>query len=67
MTGPGKAATQVLNQQAGERARFWAPDALLDYCQRHDVSDIDWLLIDEAAAIPTPLLSALLAYFPGHY
>ncbi|BFI71341.1 tRNA(Met) cytidine acetyltransferase TmcA [Yersinia pseudotuberculosis] len=64
VTGPGKAATQVLNQQAGERARFWAPDALLDYCQRHDVSDIDWLLIDEAAAIPTPLLSALLAYFP---
>ncbi|EEP94865.1 hypothetical protein yaldo0001_22970 [Yersinia aldovae ATCC 35236] len=64
VTGPGKAATQVLNQRAGERARFWAPDALLDYCRQHDVSEIDWLLIDEAAAIPAPLLSALLAYFP---
>ncbi|PHZ37179.1 tRNA cytosine(34) acetyltransferase TmcA [Yersinia kristensenii] len=64
VTGPGKAATQVLSQRAGERARFWAPDALLDFCQRHDVSDVDWLLIDEAAAIPTALLSALLAYFP---
>ncbi|WP_186371998.1 tRNA(Met) cytidine acetyltransferase TmcA [Yersinia alsatica] len=64
VTGPGKAATQVLSQRAGERARFWAPDALLDYCQQHDVSEIDWLLIDEAAAIPTALLSALLAYFP---
>ncbi|MDN0108214.1 GNAT family N-acetyltransferase [Yersinia rochesterensis] len=64
VTGPGKAATQVLSQRAGERAHFWAPDALLDFCQRNDVSDVDWLLIDEAAAIPTALLSALLAYFP---
>ncbi|MEY4475836.1 MAG: tRNA(Met) cytidine acetyltransferase TmcA [Pseudomonadota bacterium] len=63
VTGPGKAATQVLSQHAGERARFWAPDALLDYCRQHDVSGIDWLLVDEAAAIPAALLSALLAYF----
>nr|WP_315850479.1 GNAT family N-acetyltransferase [Yersinia aleksiciae] len=64
VTGPGKAATQVLSARAGERAQFWAPDALLKYCQQQDVSTVDWLLIDEAAAIPTPLLSALLAYFP---
>lgn len=64
VTGPGKATTQVLSQRAGDRARFWAPDALLEYCQQHDVSDVDWLLIDEAAAIPTALLSALLAHFP---
>jgi tRNA(Met) cytidine acetyltransferase len=64
VTGPGKAATQALNARAGERARFWAPDALLDYCRQHDVSEVDWLLIDEAAAIPTALLSSLLAYFP---
>ncbi|OVZ90399.1 tRNA cytosine(34) acetyltransferase TmcA [Yersinia kristensenii] len=64
VTGPGQAATQVLSQRAGGRARFWAPDALLAYCRQHDVSDVDWLLIDEAAAIPTALLSALLAYFP---
>ncbi|HFT8242079.1 TPA: tRNA(Met) cytidine acetyltransferase TmcA [Yersinia enterocolitica] len=64
VTGPGKAATQVLSQRAGDRARFWAPDALLEYCQQHDVSGVDWLLIDEAAAIPTALLSALLAHFP---
>ena len=64
VTGPGKAATQVLSQRAGDRARFWPPDALLEYCQQHDVSDVDWLLIDEAAAIPTALLSALLAHFP---
>ena len=64
VTGPGKAATQVLSQRAGDRARFWPPDTLLEYCQQHDVSDVDWLLIDEAAAIPTALLSALLAHFP---
>ncbi|CNH03193.1 tRNA(Met) cytidine acetyltransferase TmcA [Yersinia pekkanenii] len=64
VTGPGKAATQRLSLRAGSRARFWAPDALLDYCRLNDVSDVDWLLIDEAAAIPTALLSALLAYFP---
>lgn len=64
VTGPGKAATQVLSQRAGSRTHFWAPDALLDHCQKNDVSEVDWLLIDEAAAIPTALLSALLAYFP---
>jgi tRNA(Met) cytidine acetyltransferase len=64
ITGPGKAATQVLNEHAGEQARFWSPDALLDYCRLNEVSDVDWLLIDEAAAIPGAVLSALLVYFP---
>ena len=64
VTGPGKAATQVLSERAGGRARFWAPDALLDYCRLNDVSGVDWLLIDEAAAIPAARLSALLLYFP---
>ncbi len=38
------------------RAQFWAPDALLAQCREGDVSAVGWLLVDEAAAIPAPLL-----------
>lgn len=59
VTAPAKAATDVLAQFAGEKFRFIAPDALL-------VSDeqADWLVVDEAAAIPAPLLHQLVSRFP---
>ncbi|CAM3739365.1 GNAT family N-acetyltransferase [Rahnella bruchi] len=63
VTAPGKAsASQILNQQT-EPARFIAPDALLSLCREGAVTDADWLIIDEAAAIPTPMLSELIAAF----
>ena len=34
------------------------------YCESGAPVDADWLLIDEAAAIPTPLLTRLLVFFP---
>ncbi len=64
VTGPSKAATQVIRQWAGGNLVFFAPDRLLAHCQMQDVSEVDWLLIDEAAAIPVPLLHALIGYFP---
>ena len=59
VTAPAKAATDVLAQFAGEKFRFIAPDALL-------ASDgqADWLVVDEAAAIPAPLLHQLVSRFP---
>ncbi|MFZ1871911.1 MAG: GNAT family N-acetyltransferase [Chania sp.] len=64
ITGPSRAATEVASEWAGGKAQFWAPDALLQYCAEHNVSDVGWLLVDEAAAIPAPLLQQLISYFP---
>ena len=61
---PAKAATQVLEQYAQKELKFWAPDALLQYCQLGGVINADWLIIDEAAAIPTHILRQIIAYFP---
>ncbi|WP_044030711.1 GNAT family N-acetyltransferase [Serratia sp. FS14] len=64
ITGPSRAATEVAGEWAQGRAQFWAPDALLAQCREGDVSDVGWLLVDEAAAIPAPLLQQLIGYFP---
>ncbi|HIB8414644.1 TPA: tRNA cytosine(34) acetyltransferase TmcA [Escherichia coli] len=59
VTAPAKAATYVLAQFAGEKFRFIAPDALLASDEQ-----ADWLVVDEAAAIPAPLLHQLISRFP---
>ncbi|WP_409159312.1 tRNA(Met) cytidine acetyltransferase TmcA [Pectobacterium sp. B2J-2] len=63
ITAPSRAAADILQQHARADAQFWAPDALLEHCRLHGAPEIDWLLIDEAAAIPSSVLSALLPYF----
>ncbi|MGK3504937.1 tRNA cytosine(34) acetyltransferase TmcA [Escherichia coli] len=59
VTAPAKAATDVLAQFEGEKFRFIAPDALLASDEQ-----ADWLVVDEAAAIPAPLLYQLVSRFP---
>lgn len=59
VTAPARAATNVLAQFAGEKFRFVAPDALLSSDEK-----ADWLVVDEAAAIPAPLLHQLVSRFP---
>lgn len=59
VTAPLQAATAVMARFAGSRFQFMAPDALL----AKDVR-ADWLIVDEAAAIPGPLLQKLVARFP---
>jgi len=63
VTGPSKMATQMLLQQ-GECVEFFAPDALLEQCRQQAPEGVDWLLIDEAAAIPAAMLRELIAFFP---
>lgn len=58
VTAPAKAATDVLAAFAGDRYHFIAPDALLA-----SQATADWLIVDEAAAIPGPLLQRLTARF----
>lgn len=59
VTAPAKGATDVIARFAGERFHFIAPDALLASTQQ-----ADWLVVDEAAAIPAPLLAKLVRRFP---
>ncbi|GAB2953598.1 tRNA(Met) cytidine acetyltransferase TmcA [Hafnia psychrotolerans] len=64
VTAPGKAsASQILNPLA-DCVRFIAPDALQVLCREKPVTGVDWLIIDEAAAIPAPVLAELIAAFP---
>lgn len=59
ITAPAKTSVDVLRQFAGEAFRFVAPDALLADPPR----DGDWLIVDEAAAIPAPLLGQMISHF----
>ncbi|ENU3989456.1 tRNA(Met) cytidine acetyltransferase TmcA [Enterobacter kobei] len=59
VTAPAKGAADVIARFAGERFHFMAPDALLD-----STLQADWLIVDEAAAIPGPLLEKLVTRFP---
>lgn len=59
VSAPSRDAAAVLAHFAAERFDFMAPDALLASGRR-----ADWLIVDEAAAIPGPLLEALVVHFP---
>lgn len=61
VTAPAKVSTDVLARFAAPHFHFIAPDALL---ATEALPEYDWLIIDEAAAIPTPLLRALVLRFP---
>ncbi|WP_033575950.1 tRNA(Met) cytidine acetyltransferase TmcA [Dickeya chrysanthemi] len=63
VSAPSRAAGEILLRQAGDSATFWAPDALLAFCRQYGKPPVDWLLIDEAASIPAPILQALLPFF----
>ncbi|CAM4312575.1 MULTISPECIES: tRNA(Met) cytidine acetyltransferase TmcA [Lelliottia] len=59
VTAPAKGATEVIARFAADNYHFMAPDALLASDQQ-----ADWLIVDEAAAIPGPLLEQLVSRFP---
>ena len=61
VTAPAKVSTDVLAAFAGEHFHFMAPDAIL---AADSVPSAQWLIIDEAAAIPAPLLQQLVQRFP---
>lgn len=59
VSAPAKAATDVIARFAQAPVQFMAPDALLA-----STLQADWLIVDEAAAIPGPLLEKLVKRFP---
>ncbi|MDR0806516.1 MAG: GNAT family N-acetyltransferase [Enterobacteriaceae bacterium] len=64
LTAPNQSATETLQRWAQNRVMFFAPDALLAVCQSEAPTNVDWLIIDEAAAIPAPQLKRLMKFFP---
>ncbi|URW96916.1 tRNA(Met) cytidine acetyltransferase TmcA [Pantoea agglomerans] len=60
VTAPAKASTEVLSTFAADAFHFMAPDALLAL---EASPQAEWLIVDEAAAIPTPLLQALVSRY----
>lgn len=64
ISAPAKVATDVLAKFAGDAFEFIAPDRLLALPAGERPENIDWLLIDEAAAIPGPMLHQLVRLYP---
>ncbi|STC89922.1 tRNA(Met) cytidine acetyltransferase TmcA [Edwardsiella hoshinae] len=62
LTAPARVSAARV-QQAQAALPFVAPDALLRRIEAGETL-AEWLLIDEAAAIPAPLLHRLIAAFP---
>lgn len=66
VTALQKKSIEILSKFANQTVTFYAPDHLLQLCESASIpNDIDWLIIDEAAAIPLPILTRLLSYFPA--
>ncbi|MFP1984123.1 tRNA(Met) cytidine acetyltransferase TmcA [Lonsdalea quercina] len=63
VVAPSRAASDVLLRQSGDAPSFWSPDSLLAHCRQHG-GGAEWLLIDEAAAIPSSVLDELVSFFP---
>ncbi|MGD9299560.1 MAG: GNAT family N-acetyltransferase [Thiohalocapsa sp.] len=59
LTAPRRSAAAAVLRHAGEPVRYLPPDALLTAKPAADL-----LLVDEAAAIPAPLLEAMLLHYP---
>lgn len=56
---PGVSSDRGLLEYGAASIRFVAPDELID-----SAPDADLLLVDEAAAIPTPMLEQMLSHYP---
>ncbi len=62
VTAPRRKTAEVIFRHAGTRAPldFWAADQLL-----RELPPLDLLLVDEAAALPAPVLAGLLDHYPN--
>ncbi|WP_241623002.1 tRNA(Met) cytidine acetyltransferase TmcA [Rosenbergiella australiborealis] len=61
ITGPAKLSTAVMAEFAKEHYHFMAPDAIL---AENTTTSWRWLIIDEAASLPSAQLQALVSRFP---
>lgn len=59
VTAPNKNSVTTLTKFAKHNATFYAPDKLIEELQQ-STSRPDWLIIDEAAMIPLPMVTKLI-------
>ncbi len=59
ISAPAKVSTEVLQHFAGQHFQFMAPDALIAAGKTGE----GWLIVDEAAAIPAPVLQQMVSRF----
>lgn len=64
LTAPTQASTETLQSWSDGKVTFFSPDGLLEQCRINKPDGVDWLIIDEAAALPAPVLYQLSAFFP---
>ncbi len=64
LTAPSQSSTATLQLWSNGKVTFFSPDGLLERCTSVRPQNVDWLIIDEAAAIPAPVLHQLSAFFP---
>ncbi|MEQ4922252.1 tRNA(Met) cytidine acetyltransferase TmcA [Proteus hauseri] len=64
VSAPAKSSTDVLYTHTNKPILFYSPDNLLALCETDQCDKSDWLIIDEAAALPIAQLVALCRYFP---
>lgn len=64
LTAPNKSAVKIVEKWAGNNIEFIAPDRLVLLDEQKALPQADWLIIDEAAAIPIPLLEKLMFLYP---
>ncbi len=63
VTAPTRAAVDILAQYAQGNGIFIAPDRLLTMLDDDCAPAADWLIVDEAAALPLPQLRRLISAF----
>nr|WP_319004414.1 GNAT family N-acetyltransferase [Mangrovibacter yixingensis] len=63
VSAPARVATDVMAEHAHKPLAFIAPDALLEQIHSGKTPHADWLVVDEAAAIPLPQLAAMIKGF----
>ncbi|PWW09446.1 tRNA(Met)-cytidine N(4)-acetyltransferase [Mangrovibacter plantisponsor] len=63
VTAPARVATDVMAEHAHKPLAFIAPDGLLEQMHSGKTPHADWLVVDEAAAIPLPQLAAMIEGF----
>lgn len=61
ITAPSKSALTTFFQFAKQETPFYAPDQLIEMVE---YPSLEWLIIDEAAMIPVPMLEQLLQLAP---
>lgn len=63
VTAPNKRSVSTLLKFAPQHTKFIAPDELIHQLHNQNFLTSDWLIIDEAAMIPLPIIASLIKHF----